>query len=115
MLAHEPLQFSNRQVPDRCVAGGLGQIFSSHRISAPLRRQHRAGLEIFLHRGDIQSRRHDDDQKIGPRRLLDLQRARQRDVAVEMALVKFVEDQRADAVSIRGSASIWRSSTPSVT
>ena len=85
------------KVPDRRVAGGLGEIFGGHRIGASLRRQHRAGLEIFLHRGDIQSCRHDDDKEIGPHRFLDLQRARQRDVAVEMALVKLVEDQRADA------------------
>ena len=101
MLAHEPLQFSNRQVPDRRIAGRFGEIFGGHRISAPLRRQHRTRLEIFLHRSDIQSCRHDDDKKIGPRRFLDLQRAGQRDVAVEMPFVKFVEDDRADAVQVR--------------
>ena len=70
---------------------------------------------ILLHRADIQGCRHDDDDQIGTRTLLNLQRARQRDVAVKMALVKFVEDEGVDTLATSGSANIWRSSTPSVT
>jgi hypothetical protein len=66
-----------------------------------LRRQQYARLQILLHRGDIQRRRHDDDDEIGTRGLLDLQRARQSDVAVKMALVKLIEEERADALQSR--------------
>ena len=46
-------------------------------------------------------RRHDDDLQIGPRRFLQPQRARERDVAIEMPLVKFVEENRADVAQLR--------------
>ena len=35
--------------------------------------------------------------QIGPRGFLEIERPRERDVAVEMALVEFVEDDRAHA------------------
>ena len=54
-------------------------------------------LEIIAQQRRLQRRRHDDDLEIGPRRLLDLPRAGQGEIAFEMALVKFVEDQDADA------------------
>ena len=60
-------------------------------------------MEILLNHSnlrDIQSRRHDDDDQIGPRRFLDLQSAGQGDVPVEMPFVKFVEDDRADTPQV---------------
>ncbi|HEV8723526.1 MAG TPA: hypothetical protein VGW77_23145 [Candidatus Binatia bacterium] len=53
-----------------------------------------------MNRGDIQGGRHDDDDEIGPRRFLDLQSTRQRDVPVEMPFVKFVEYDRVDTFQV---------------
>ena len=53
-----------------------------------------------MNRGDIQRGRHDDDDEIGPRRFLDLQSARQRDVPVEVPFVKLVEHDRVDTFQV---------------
>ena len=100
MLAYQALEFLDRKFPDRRLAGRFGQIFDGDRISAALRRQDGTRVEILLRRDNIQCGRHDEDDEIGPRRLLDLQSAGQGDVAVEMPFVKFVEDDRADTLQV---------------
>ena len=52
--------------------------------------------KIVLQLACIQGRGHDDDDQVGAMLFLDVQRTRQRDVAVEMAFVKFIEDDGRD-------------------
>ena len=73
-----------------------------------------ARREIFFERAGIERGGHDDEFEVGPRRFLQVERAGERDVAVEMPLVEFVEEDRGDAAQL-GIRSICRSRTPSVT
>ena len=59
--------------------------------------QDRAGVEIFFQLLGFERGGHDDESQIGPPRFLELEGAREGDVAVEMALVEFVEKNRGDA------------------
>ena len=52
------------------------------------------GARYFSSLSGLERGGHDDELEIGARRFLQLQRARERDVAVEMALVKFIEKNR---------------------
>ena len=49
--------------------------------------------QIILQQLHIQRRGHDDEIQVGPVLLLQFERARQRDVAVKMPFMKFVEDE----------------------
>ena len=59
------------------------------------------GARYCSQRPGIERRRHHHELQIGPEPLLQFQRAREGDVAVEMPLVKFVEDDRTDAAQLR--------------
>ena len=97
--SHSP----RRDLPHRLVLeiNASSQVLDSHGKAAALRHQHIARREIILQRAGIERRRHHDDFQVGPVRLLNLQRTRERDVAVEMALVKLVEHDRRDAAQRR--------------
>ena len=73
---------------------GLARYSIATGCCRPAEVQQRAGREEFLQRAGIDRRRHDNDLQIGPRRLLKSKRAGERDVAVKMPLVKFVEQDR---------------------
>ena len=96
-----PVEFLGGNLPNRHIADGAGEIFQVNRERAPLRFEDGAGRQVFLHAGDIQRRGHHHDEQIGPARFLDLQRAGEGDVAVEMALVKFVKKDGRNAGEIR--------------
>src|SRR5690348_3889939 len=91
----------DRKGPDGSFTSGRGKVFDAHGVSASFRRQSGAGLQICFHGGNVQSRRHYNDDKIGPRSLLNFKGACQRDVTIEMALVKFVEDDRTHPTQAR--------------
>ena len=55
----------------------------------------------ILEKARIQGRGHNGEFQVGTRRGLELEGARERDVAVEMALVKFIEENRGDAAQLR--------------
>ncbi len=55
-------------------------------------RKNRARREVVLQPRSVERRRHDDDLEIGTPRFRDVEDARERDVAVEMPLVKLVEE-----------------------
>ena len=97
------LALRRRHVPHRVVfeIHRLRQILDPHRITPPLRHQHVARREITFQHPRIERRRHHHDLQVGPRRLLDLHRARQRDIPVEVPLVKLVEHDRADPAQRR--------------
>ena len=59
------------------------------------------GCEVVPERARVQGGGHDGDHEVGPQRPLDLDRLRQRDVPVEVALVELVEDDGADAAQQR--------------
>ena len=61
----------------------------------------RTGGEIFFEKARIQGRRHDSEFQIGARRRLELEGAGQGDVAIEMALVEFIEKNRGNAAQLR--------------
>ena len=88
------------QGPRRARDRQVCQIFDRDRESAALRRQPNKAADISRP-AHIERGRHDQNDEIGPPRLLKLQRAGQRDVAVEMAFVKFVEDDDAETVQLR--------------
>jgi hypothetical protein len=56
-----------------------------------------AGLEIRLEQARVQRGGHHDEQQIGPRGLLQVQGLGEGDVAVDVALVEFVEEDGGDA------------------
>ena len=66
-------------------------------MSAAARGEDRAGREILRESVGLERGRHDDQLQVGAPRFLQLQSARERDVAVEMALVEFIEKNRRDA------------------
>ena len=90
------------------------QVFDAHRESCALRDEHLARRQIVFNTPGVERGGHHDQFQVGPRGLLDLQRPGERDVAVEMPLVKFVEHDRADAAQHRVSNDICRR-IPSVT
>ena len=98
-LRRDPFAFARGDRPNGIVLEihGFGQVFDFHRKSAPLGCEHLARREVVFQHRRVECRGHDDDLEIGPGGLLDLEGAGQRDVAVEMALVEFVEHDRADA------------------
>ena len=92
----QPLAGVGGEFPGRGVAR-LGQIFERDGKHCSRRFEHLDRLEIVREQRRLQRGRHDDDLEIGPRGLLDLPRAGQGQIALEMAFVKFVEDEDADA------------------
>src|ERR1700730_6008394 len=61
--------------------------------------KHWTSVEIFRDRRGIESRRHDYDSEFGPRMLQPFQQ-RQREIAVQVALMKFVEYDGGHALQI---------------
>ena len=70
-------------------------------MGAAVRGEPTAGCEIFLQFVRFERRRHDDELEVGPLRFLQMQARGEGDVAVEMTLVKFVEENRGDAAQFR--------------
>ena len=64
----------------------------------PVRSQNHARRKIFFQRAGIERCGHDDNEEIGPALFLNVERARQSDVAIEMPFMKFVKDQRLNSV-----------------
>lgn len=54
-------------------------------------------IEVGLEFVGVERGGHDHDQKVGAMGLLDIKSASQRDIAIEMPLVEFVEDDGGDA------------------
>ena len=92
-----PVEFFGGDVPDWHISGGTRKIFDVHWKGAALRFEDDARGKIFFDAGDIKRGGHDDDEQIGSGSFLDLQGASESDVAVEMAFVKFVKENGADA------------------
>ena len=59
----------------------------------------RTAIEISRHRLGIESRRHHYDEQIGARLLQAFEQG-QRKIALEVALVEFIEDDRVDAFQV---------------
>ena len=91
-----PSQASGGEFPGRRVAR-LRQIFERDGKHFARRLEHLHRLEIVGQQRGLERGRHDNDLEIGPRRLLNLPCTGQGEVAFEMALMKFVEDENADA------------------
>ena len=100
-LPRDPFEFVRSRLPHGSVPDRTLEILHIHRIRAAARSEKIAGRQITLKRARIQRRGHDHDPQIGPPTFLQIQRARQRDVSVEMALVKLVEDDGAHAAEVR--------------
>ena len=98
-LARQALAFARGHLPHRLSLeiGRARQVLDRHRKHPPLRAQHLARRQVVPQEAAVEGRRHDDNLEIRAQRALDLERARERNVAVEMPLVKLVEDQRGDA------------------
>ena len=59
------------------------------------------GFEVFLKLRAIEGCGHDDDFQVRPDCILEIQRPCERDVAVEVPLVEFIEDQSRNAPQVR--------------
>ena len=79
----------------------MRQIVHGHRERSTFRGQDSARREIILQRARIEGGGHHDDEQVGPALFLDVQRAGQRNVAVEMPLVEFVKDQGLNSCECR--------------
>ena len=92
-----PRARARRHLPHRLAVevDALGQVLDADREHATLRREHLARREVIPEFAGIEGGRHDNELQVGPDRLLDLQRPREADVAVEVPLMKLVEDNRA--------------------
>ena len=89
-------------VPRRVAVGmqRLGKVLDRNRKRAALGMDVRARFEIGLEQVRVERGRHDDQQQVGPRGFLELQRLREGDIAVDVALVEFVEQDRGHARQI---------------
>ena len=87
-------QFIGGQIPDRVAVAAhrFRQVFDrrpERRDRLELRSTH--GSRYFSKEAGVEGGGHDRELQIGTRRRLELQGAGERDVAVEMALVKFIK------------------------
>ncbi len=92
-------QFLGGEFPggDAVERRGAGEVFDVHRVRAATGNERFARREVFAEDGCFQRGRHDDEPQVGPGGFLDLQGAGEGDVAVEMAFVELVEENRRDA------------------
>jgi hypothetical protein len=102
-LRGEPFQLVRGEVPDRVAiaADRLGQVFDLDRKGAAGGTQDGTRRQIFLEEARIQGCGHHGEFEVGARGRLELKRAGQGNVAIKMALVKFVEKNRGDAPQLR--------------
>src|SRR5262249_8539146 len=77
------------------------QVFEAHRKCPAAGGQNRTGIQIALQGSGVDCCRHHDDDQIRPSLLLNIECARQGDVAVKVALMKFVKQNRLNPVEIR--------------
>ena len=102
-MRRDALELIGGEVPDRVAvaADRFRQVFDLDRKGAAARAQDGAGLQIFFEKARVQGRGHDGEFEIGARGGLELEGASEGDVAVEMALVEFIEENRGDAAQLR--------------
>jgi hypothetical protein len=79
----------------------IADMLDPHRIRPPFRPDHRATIQVFGDAFGIEGSGHDDQLEIGTHRRLQLAHHGEGDVSLQMALVKFVEDDDADIVEER--------------
>ena len=86
-------------VPRRIAVGmqRLGEVLDGDGKGAAFGPDDLARLEIGLQQADVERGRHHDQQQIRPRRFLELEGLGEGDVAVDVALVEFVEQDRGNA------------------
>jgi hypothetical protein len=76
----------------RFRAGPFGKVIDRDRKGASLGSQNGARLKVFFEESDVQRGGHYENEQIGAGLFLNVQRAGERDVAVKMPLVEFVEN-----------------------
>src|SRR6187399_1455068 len=74
------------------------KILDGNRIGPATRRQHLARRQILFKRNGVERRRHDDQQQVGARFLLNVESSSQRDVAIEMTFVELIKDEYLNSV-----------------
>jgi hypothetical protein len=86
-------------VPGRVAVGveGFGDVFDINGEGAAFGVEVDAGLEVRLEQAGIEGGRHDDEEQVGPGRFLEVEGLGEGDVAVDVALVEFVEEDGGDA------------------
>ena len=70
-------------------------------MHAAARSEDRTGREIFFEFVRLERGRHDDELELGSLRLLQMQGARECDVAIKMTLVEFIEENCGDSAQFR--------------
>lgn len=87
--------------PNGLVARLAGEEFNFHRERAAFAFQGFARRQVFAQSAARQRGGHDDELEIGPLRFLEIERAGEREIAEQVPLVKFVEEDRGDAAQCR--------------
>lgn len=90
----QPLQ-SRQDLLFQWTAIGSGEVLDLDLERTARTMKDRAPAEVSRHLGYIQRRRHDDELEIGPRPELKAVQKRETDVARDVALVEFVQHNRA--------------------
>src|SRR5207253_1271565 len=87
------------EIPDRrrIAAETAWKIVDRDRKRSSFRSQNSAGRQILLENTRIERGRHDNNEQIRPALLLNVQGASQRDVAIQVTLVKLIEDDGLDS------------------
>ena len=96
------LQRVDGEVPGvRPVRRRAGEVVDIHRIPSPFALQGHARGQVRFQRLDAERGRHDADPQVGPGCILQTQRQREGQVAVQVALMKLVEQNRMHPGQIR--------------
>ena len=84
------------EFPRRRRIGALPtrKVFNMDGIGASLGGEDGARPQVVFQRARIERRGHHNDEQVGAKLLLNVERAGERDVAVEVALMEFIKDER---------------------
>ena len=97
----EAFKLGGDEFPHRRGACGARQVLDVDGVGAAAGNEQFARRHVALQDVAIERRGHDDNEQIRARGFLDFKRARQGDVAVEMAFMKLVEADGRDAAQSR--------------
>ena len=102
-VRREPFEFAGRRIPhwELVRANRAIQIFHFDGERPAFARERAARREIFLEQIRVERRGHHDEAQVGPPLLLQVQRAGERDVPVEMTLVEFIEQDCRHTAQVR--------------
>ncbi len=91
------------------------EMLDLHRVRSAFGHENRTAVQILGDWYSIQGRRHDADLEVRPIKFLDLFGERERNIAEQVAFMKFVEQDDADVTQLRIISQTTGVKSPSVT